>query len=45
MEKCKNVVDKCEREATEASGFCFDCAEELACLLDAEGLDTSSAWE
>lgn len=30
---CKNTVDRCERPATEASGYCFQCAEELACLI------------
>ncbi len=28
----------------EASGYCFTCAEELACLLADEGFDPSSAW-
>jgi hypothetical protein len=47
MAKCKN----CKSDATEASGLCFSCAEELACLLheaalefpDA-GIDPSSAY-
>ncbi len=28
----------------EASGYCFRCAEEVACLLADEGVDPSSAW-
>lgn len=40
-EHCTNCGNE---ETIEASGYCFDCAEELACLLAAEGLDPSSAW-
>ncbi len=31
MKKCQS--EHCKNEATEASGYCFDCAEEFACLL------------
>jgi hypothetical protein len=33
MTKCKNNPDYCSANATEDSGYCFDCAEEMACLL------------
>lgn len=43
---CKN--EYCDTDAIdvmlEASGYCFTCAEELACLLAEEGLDPSTAW-
>ncbi len=46
MAKCKN--EYCDTPAgdtlLEASGYCFACAEELACLLAGEGLDPSAAW-
>ncbi len=31
MKKCKSKG--CKAKATEASGYCFNCAEEFACLL------------
>lgn len=43
---CKN--DDCGRTsadmALEDSGYCFACAEEMACLLADAGFDTESAW-
>lgn len=42
----KNCQSKgCKAEATEASGYCFACAEEFAYMLAAEGLDPSMAWK
>lgn len=31
--KCRNRTDRCSREATECSGYCFECAEDLAVML------------
>ena len=42
--KCKNRDEPCTEDATEASGYYFRCAEELACLLAAEGMDGSLAY-
>lgn len=44
-EKLKNCkAEGCTAEATEESGYCFMCAEEMACMLMDEGFDPSSAW-
>lgn len=49
MAKCR----ECSRDATEESGLCFPCAEELACMLHdlksefpehAERIDPASAY-
>jgi hypothetical protein len=43
--KCKS--SECQTdpaEGLEASGLCFPCAEETACLLAAEGMETWSAY-
>ena len=40
MSKCSN----CKSPATEASGMCFPCAEELACLLHEAGFDPAGAY-
>ncbi len=47
--KCKNPDcttsrDTIECSGLEASGYCFACAEEMACLLAEVGADPSSAW-
>jgi hypothetical protein len=43
--RCKSEHCETPPEAgLEASGYCFECAEELACLLAAEGLDGSAAY-
>ena len=45
MPKCKNCVVEVQDDVVlEESGYCFTCAEELACLLKAEGMPTWSAW-
>lgn len=48
MAKCKNEFcgeyDPEFHGELEDSGYCFNCAEELACLLAEEGLPTWSAW-
>ncbi len=48
MKACKNefcaIPDDWDA-MLEASGYCFTCAEELACLLAEEGLDPSIAWK
>lgn len=41
--RCK--AEGCSRVGIEASGYCFECAEELACLLEAEGMDPAGAWK
>ena len=43
MMKCKS--EHCATESSEASGYCFSCAEEFACLLHAEGLNAMIAWK
>lgn len=44
--QCANPSCDTPREdlVLEASGYCFTCAEELACLLADEGLDPTMAW-
>jgi len=44
--RCKEIDCSTEpRELTlECSGYCFGCAEEIACMLAGEGIDPRSAW-
>ena len=45
MPKCKSPdCPIAEDQVLEESGYCFTCAEELACLLHDEGLDPTVAY-
>ncbi len=40
--RCKNRTERCKNDATEESGYCFGCAENIAWLLHNEGFDAKS---
>ncbi len=42
--KAEHCDTTSETSSLECSGYCFHCAEEMACLLAAEGLEPRSAW-